>query len=80
MSVLGKRLTLTHSQSNEIVIEVADLSPSKEKIAVRVLHVDDDPSLREISKLMLLDLENSFEIDNACCVDEAFKKLVNWTI
>ena len=90
MSVLGKRLTLTHSQSNEIVIEVADLSPSKEKIAVRVLHVDDDPSfveitklmlldldsknflkMQEITKLMLLDLDSSFEIDHACCVDEA---------
>ena len=24
---------------------------------------------------MLMDLESSFDIDNACCVDEAFKKL-----
>jgi PAS domain S-box-containing protein len=39
------------------------------------LHVDDDPSVREISKLMLMDLESNFDIDNACCVDEAFKKL-----
>jgi PAS domain S-box-containing protein len=37
--------------------------------------VDDDPSILEISKLMLMDLESSFDIDNACCVDEAFKKL-----
>jgi hypothetical protein len=27
----------------------------------------------EISKLMLTDM-HSFDIDNACCVDEAFKK------
>ena len=80
MSVLGKRLTLTHSQSNEIVVEVADLSPSNKKIAIHVLHVDDDPSIREISKLMLMDLESSFEIDNACCVDEAFKKLLTGTL
>jgi PAS domain S-box-containing protein len=39
------------------------------------LHVDDDPSLQEITKLMLLDLDSGFEIDNACCVDEALKKL-----
>ena len=37
--------------------------------------MDDDPSIREISKLMLMDLETSFDIDNACCVSEAFKKL-----
>jgi DNA-binding NarL/FixJ family response regulator len=42
---------------------------------IHVLHVDDDPSLLEISKLMLLDLDSNFEIDCACCVDEAFKKL-----
>jgi DNA-binding response OmpR family regulator len=42
---------------------------------IHVLHVDDDPSLLEISKLMLLDLDSSFEIDFACCVDEALKKL-----
>ena len=39
------------------------------------MHVDDDPSIRDISKLMLMDLDSSFDIDNACCVDEAYKKL-----
>jgi PAS domain S-box-containing protein len=43
--------------------------------AIRVLHVDDDPSVQEITKLMLLDLNGGFVIDQACCVDEAFKKL-----
>jgi PAS domain S-box-containing protein len=38
------------------------------------LHVDDDSSTREISKQILMDMGN-FEIDSACCVDEAFKKL-----
>ena len=41
---------------------------------IKILHVDDDPSLQEITKLMLLDLDSSFQIDCACCVDEAFKK------
>jgi len=40
-----------------------------------VLHVDDDPSLQEITKLMLLDLDNNFEFDYACCVDDALKKI-----
>jgi DNA-binding response OmpR family regulator len=48
---------------------------SNKKNAVRILHVDDDTSIREISKLMLMNLESSFDIDNACCVDEAVKKL-----
>jgi len=38
------------------------------------LHVEDDPSVLELSKLILMDMGN-FEIDNAYCVDEAFKKL-----
>jgi DNA-binding NtrC family response regulator len=38
------------------------------------LHVDDDRPILEISKQILIDID-SFEIDNACCVDEAFKKL-----
>ena len=38
------------------------------------MHVDDDPSSLEISKQILMDMGN-FEIDNACCVEDAFKKL-----
>jgi PAS domain S-box-containing protein len=71
----GDRLILMQCQSGEVVVEVADLAPSNKKTAIHVLHVDDDPSLQELTKLMLLDLDSSFEIDNACCVDEALKKL-----
>jgi PAS domain S-box-containing protein len=71
----GEPLVLTHSQSDKVVVDLADLAPSNKKSVIRVLHVDDDPSLQEITKLMLLDLDSSFEIDCACCVDEAFKKL-----
>jgi len=42
---------------------------------IRVLHVDDDASILEISKQILLDLNSHFDIDQACCVDDAFKKL-----
>jgi PAS domain S-box-containing protein len=51
------------------------LKITNENTPIHVLHVDDDPSLQEITKLMLLDLNSSFDIDWACCVDEAFKKL-----
>ncbi len=47
--------------------------PNKKSV-IHVLHVDDDLSLLEISKQILMDMGN-FEIDNACCVNEAFKKL-----
>jgi PAS domain S-box-containing protein len=50
------------------------LASSKKKSAIHVLHVDDDPSILEISRQILMDM-GSFDIDNACCVDEAFKKL-----
>ena len=61
---------------NTIAIEVNDLAASK-KSPIRILHVDDDPSLREITKLMLQDFDGSFEIDNVCCVTEAFEKIGN---
>ena len=71
----GEQQILTHSQSSEVVVDVADLGASNKKSVIHVLHVDDDPSLQEITKLMLLDLDNSFEFDSACCVDDALKKL-----
>jgi response regulator of citrate/malate metabolism len=43
---------------------------SNNKNVIHVLHVDDDPSILEISKQILMDMSN-FEIDHACCVDEA---------
>ena len=45
------------------------------KNLISILHVDDDASILEISKQILIDMDTSFEIDQACCVDEAFKKL-----
>jgi PAS domain S-box-containing protein len=71
----GEPLVLTHSQYDKVVVDLADLASSNKKSAIHVLHVDDDPSLQEITKLMLLDLDNSFEIDCACCVDEGLSKL-----
>ncbi len=47
---------------------------SNKKSVIHVLHVDDDSSMLEISKQILMDIDN-FEIDHACCVEEAFKKL-----
>ena len=32
-------------------------------------------SVQEITKRMLKDMDGNFEIDHACCVDEALKKL-----
>jgi len=42
---------------------------------MRVLHVDDDPSIIEISKRILTELNPNFKFESASCVDEAFKKL-----
>ncbi len=41
---------------------------------LRILHVDDDPGILEVSK-SILELESNFEVDTASSVDEAFKKL-----
>jgi PAS domain S-box-containing protein len=42
---------------------------------IRILYVDDDSSIWEISKSMLLALDSDYEIDYACCVDEGLSKL-----
>ena len=59
---------------NGIVVEVSVVASSNRKSVIHVLHVDDDPSTLEISKKILMDM-GTFEIDNACRVDEALKKL-----
>ena len=61
-------------QECRVIVGAADLDYSSNKSAIRVLHVDDDPNILEISKQILMDMGN-FEIDFACCVDEGFKKL-----
>jgi CheY-like chemotaxis protein len=67
--------SLTHSQSGEVVVDVGDLAASNKQSAIHVLHVDDDPSIIEVSKQILKDIDARFEINDACCVDETFQKL-----
>ena len=57
-----------------MLIEVPEVPPTLKKSAIRILHVDDDLSLLETSKL-ILSIENDYEIDNVTSVDEAFKKI-----
>lgn len=66
---------IQHLDQNKIVLEVADFAFTSKKNVIRVLHVDDDSSMLEISKLILVDLNHDFEIDHACCADKALKKL-----
>jgi DNA-binding NtrC family response regulator len=57
-------------------LRLADSLSSKNVSAIRVLLVDDDLSILEISKQILMDM-GSLEIDTACCVDEAYQKLAS---
>ena len=59
---------------NEVVVEIPDLAPSYKKNAIRVLHVDDDLCILEVSK-QILTMENNFDIDNATSVEEAIQKM-----
>jgi PAS domain S-box-containing protein len=59
-----------------MVVDLPDLTAASNKNSViRVLHVDDDVCMLEISKQIMMDMDSSLEFDSACCVDEAFKKL-----
>jgi PAS domain S-box-containing protein len=64
----------TPKKDNQIADKLTDLAQSGRGEIIRVLHVDDDPCILEISKLMLKDMGN-FEIENASCVNGALKKL-----
>ena len=65
----------TFEQEGRVIVDVANLGSSNKNIIIHILHVDDDATILEISKLLLMEMGN-FEIDHACCVDEAFKKLL----
>ncbi len=65
----------TFERDCRVIVDAANLDSANNKSIIHVLHVDDDPTVIEISKLILMDIGN-FEIDDACCVDEGFKKLL----
>ncbi len=71
---LGWMALQTVERDSRVIVNAADLASSNNKDIIHLLHVDDDPTILEISKLILMDMGN-FEIDHACCVDEAFKRL-----
>ena len=68
--------TLIHNDTP--LVNATELAPSTGKRKIRVLHVDDEHCLLEVSK-QILALDNDFEIDVATSVDEAFKKLATET-
>lgn len=49
--------------------------PQDKPDSMRVLHVDDDPSILEITKQILQDMDSRIKIDFARSADEAFGKL-----
>ncbi len=65
---------LTFSNSSSILGEVNNLCSASNPDLIRVLHVDDDPSILEISKQILM-FERELEIDHALSVEMAFEKL-----
>ena len=62
-------------QQNALAVEATDLVVANKKSAVRVLLVDDDSSILEVSEDIMLHMNSNLEIGSACCVAEAFKKL-----
>ena len=56
------------------LVDAAELTFSNKKSNIRILHVDDDSGLLEISK-QILSMENNFQIDIATSVDEGLKKM-----
>ncbi len=64
----------SRNQTQQITIGLTDVTPSGKASLIHILHVDDDVSILEITKQILIDIGN-FEIDHSCCVDDAQKKL-----
>jgi PAS domain S-box-containing protein len=69
----GKWIMQTLNQTG-LLVQLTGLDPSNKKSVTKVLHVDDELCILEISK-QILTLENDFEIDNAISVAEALKKM-----
>ena len=68
-------LIQTLNYNNETPVELTELAPTNKKSSIiRVLHVDDDPCLLEVSK-QILSMDNQFEIEVATSVEAGFKKL-----
>ncbi|HUK85543.1 MAG TPA: PAS domain S-box protein [Candidatus Acidoferrum sp.] len=67
----------TNNQTQQITVSLKDLASSSKADLIHILHVDDDTSILEISKQILMDMGN-FEIDHSCCVDDAYKKLATF--
>ncbi len=64
----------TKNQAQQITVTLTDLVSSGKSDLIHILHVDDDVSIQEITKKILIDMGN-FEIDHSSCVQDAFKKL-----
>ena len=60
---------------SSITIEKAQFVTDSQLNNIRILHVDDDRPFLEVSKQILRDVNERFEIDFAFCVDEAFEKM-----
>jgi len=60
---------------SSITIENAQCIIDSKVNPIRVLHVDDDAACLQISKLMLEEMDNCFDVDWACSVKEATAKL-----
>ena len=59
-------------------LQISDLETVNGKDRLRILHVDDDPRILDVSK-SILELESNFEVDTALSVDEACKKMEQQT-
>jgi PAS domain S-box-containing protein len=68
----------TSNRDCKVTVNLPDLASPNNKSAIHVLHVDDDISALEVSKLILSG-ENNFEIENATSVNEAFKRMEQQT-
>jgi PAS domain S-box-containing protein len=66
----------TLNQERLVTVNALDFASYKSEI-IRVLYVDDDASILEISKQILQDIDNGLDIDFAYGVDEAFEKLAS---
>lgn len=51
------------------------VTASLKEINIQALHVDDDLSIQNITKMLLQDIDSSLEIYNASSVDEALEKI-----
>ncbi|MFQ5981392.1 MAG: response regulator [Candidatus Heimdallarchaeota archaeon] len=72
---LEKPSNFIKAGSSDFIYPSSFLTPDKERKRTRILHVEDDKHILELTSTFLPRINPDFEVTSVCSAQEAFKKL-----